>query len=242
MSLSAEEMAKREFELLTSPDTVRVKVPVRRFAAFWLPAEGGKETVEAIFRAMSFGDNLVIEKACTYRIDNKQTRERRDEVDINEMRRLIVKRNLLSWSLPIPIEREGDWMTAESYRRVGSVAAPLMEALLDKYEERIQVSKEDEELIHRQSAVLFSKSSRGVADACEAISLYCTLGNYWEKFGLNRFSILNLPYREYLMLKMMIGKEGEAHKVSSASRAPSSRIAMGHGGRTRPSRGITQGS
>jgi hypothetical protein len=242
MPLNAEEMAKREFELLTSPDTIRVRVPVRQFGSFWLPAESSKEEVEAIFKAMSFGDNLVIEKACTYRIDNQQTRERRDEVDINEMRRLIVKRNLLSWSLPIQIDRENGWMTAKCYQQVGKVPAPLLEALLDKYEERIQVSREDEELIHRQSAVLFSKNSRGVADACEAISLFCTLGNYWEKFGLDRFTILNLPYREYLMLKLMIGKEGEAHRTVSSSRAPSSRIAMGHGGRTRPSRAIAQGS
>jgi hypothetical protein len=229
-------MAKREFELLTSPDTVRVRVPVKQSGAFWLPVEDSEEVIEAVFKAMSFGDNLVIEKACTYRIDNKQTRERRDEVDINEMRRLIVKRNLLSWTLPIPIERENDWMTEECYRRVGSVSAPLMEALLDRYEERIQVSKEDEELIHRQSAILFSKNSRGVADACEAVSLFCTLGNYWEKFGLDRFTILNLPYREYLMLKMMIGKEGDAHRATSHAKPSGSKIVMGHRGRPMPSR------
>jgi len=242
MSLSAEEMAKREFELLTSPDTVRVKVKVSPFQSFHLPDDEGKDEIEAIFKVMSFGDNLIIEKACTYRIDNRQTREHRDEVDINEMRRLIVKRNLLSWSLPIPLERENGWLTEESYQRVGSVPAPLMEAILDRYEERIQVSKEDEELIHRQSAILFSKNSRGVADACEAVSLYCTLGNYWEKFGLNRFTILNLPYREYLMLRMMIGKEGEAHKAHAVSKAPSSRVVMGGRGRPRPSRATAQGS
>ena len=130
-------------------------------------------------------------------------------------------------------------MTAESYRRVSSVPAPLLEALLDKYEERIQVSKEDEELIHRQSAILFSKNSRGVADACEAVSLYCTLGNYWEKFGLDRFSILSLPYREYLMLKIMIGKEGESHKVAHHKPSPS-RVAMG--GSIRPSRAVVAGA
>jgi hypothetical protein len=238
MSLSAEEIARREFELLVSPDTIRVKVPIQPFGPFWLPVEQSKDEVEALFRAMTFGDNLIIEKACTYRINNKETRERRDEVDINEMRRLIVKRNLLSWSLPIPIERENGWMTAESYERVGKVPAPLMEAILDRYEERIQVSKEDEELIHRQSAVLFSKHGRGVADACEAVSLYCTLGNYWEKFGLDRFSITNLPYREYLMLKMMIGKEGEAHRTTASRPVSQSKISMGRGGRTRPSQAV----
>jgi hypothetical protein len=236
MSLSPEEIAKREFELLTSPDTVRVKVFVRRFGSFVLPDENGKEEVEAIFRMMTFGDNLIIEKACTYRIDNKETREKRDEVDINEIRRLIVKRNLLSWSLPIPVVRENDWITKESYARVSSVPAPLLDALLDRYEERIKITHDDEEIINRQCSVLFSKNSRGVADSCEAVSLYCTLGNYWDKFGLDRFSILSLPYREYLMLKIMLGKEGESHKAAAAQRNHSpSKVAMG-GGKVRASR------
>jgi hypothetical protein len=235
MSLSPEEIARREFELMVSPDTVRVKVPVQQFGSFWLPVEKSDTEVEAIFKSMTFGDNLIIEKACTYRIDNKQTRERREEVDINEMRRLIVKRNLLSWSLPIPIEREGGWMTQASYTRAGKVPAPLMDALLDRYEARIRITTEEEELIQRQCSILFSKNSRGIADACEAVSLYCTLGNYWEKFGLNRFTILNLPYREYLMLKMMVGKEGEAHKAAHKAH-PSSKVMMGN--RVRQSRAI----
>ena len=237
MPLSPEEIARREFELLVSPDTIRVRVPVQQFGSFWLPSEISKDEVTAVFKAMSFGDNLIIEKACTYRIDNKATHERREEVDINEMRRLIVKRNLLSWSLPIQIDRESEWMTAASYDRVSRVPAPLMEALLDQYESRIRISREEEDLIQRQCSILFAKNSRGVGDACEAVSLYCTLGNYWEKFGLNRFTILNLPYREYLMLKMMVGKEGEAHKAAAAHKAhPNSKVLMG--GRMRQSRAI----
>jgi len=237
MSLSPEEIARREFELLVSPETIRVRVPVQQFGSFWLPSETGKDEVVAVFKSMTFGDNLIIEKACSSRIDNKITHERREEVDINEMRRLIVKRNLLSWSLPVPIERENDWMTGESYARVSSVPAPLLEALLDQYESRIRISQEEEELIQRQCSILFSKNSRGVSDACEAVSLYCTLGNYWEKFGLDRFTILSLPYREYLMLKMMVGKEGEAHKAASAHKAhPNSKVMMG--GRMRQSRAI----
>jgi hypothetical protein len=241
MSLSPEEIARREFELMTSPDEIRVRVTARKFGTFWLPAAEGEE-IEAVFKSMTFGDNLIIEKACTYRIDNKETRERRDEVDINEMRRMIVKRNLLSWTLPIAIERQGGWMTPASYKKVGNIPAPLMEALLDQYEARIRISPEDEDIISRQSSILFGQNSRGVADACEAISLYCTLGNYWEKFGLSRFAITELPYREYLMLKMMIGKEGESHRQKSAAKTASkSRVVMGNSGRARPSRATMQG-
>jgi hypothetical protein len=237
MSVDPTEMAQREFELMTAPGTIRVRLPVRKYQSFWLPTENGSDVVEALFKVMTLGDNVLIEKACTAHI-SKPTGEKRDEVDINEMRRLVVKRNLLSWNLPIEIERANGWMTPESYRRVSTVSAPLMEALLSEYEGRVQIGKEEEDMIHRQSAVLFSKNSRGVSEACEAVSLFCTLGNFWDKFGFDRLSILEMPYREFLMLKIMIGKEGEAHRIAHSPKPSNSRVAMG--GRIRPSRATPQ--
>jgi hypothetical protein len=83
-----------------------------------------------------------------------------------------------------------------------------------------------------------------VADACEAVSLFCTLGNYYEKFGLDRDRLWELPYREYLLLKMMIRQEGEARQREESRRKTSAhsgtKIVAGHGGRARPSRGIVR--
>jgi len=149
-----------------------------------------------------------------------------------------VKRNLLSWTLDIPIEREDGWMTAECYERVKNVPAPLMEAFLDEFESSATVSRKEEEKITRQSIVLFGRNSRGVADACEAVSMFCTLGNFWEKFGIGkRVSITDMPFREYMMLKMMVGKENEAIKPTTSPRKPLTKIA-GAGGRPRASQGI----
>ena len=132
-------------------------------------------------------------------------------------------------------------MTRGCYQRVANIPAPLMDAFLDGFEERISITDEEEQTIMRQAAVLFSKDSRGVTNACEAVSLYCTLGNQWEKFGLNREALPRLPQREYIMLKMMLNKESESMKTQArASKPPTTRIATG-GGRVRSSRGVRVG-
>jgi len=242
MNTTAEDTARAEWETLMQPDQVRVKVPVCWKGGVCLPDEKSDDMEEAIFSTLTFGDNLVIEKAVTYEIEMKGKKYPVKAIDLHEFRRLVVKKNLLSWSLNIPIKRENGWMTKECYDRVGSVPAPLMEAFLDKFETSIQVTDKEEKLMERQSAILFGKQGKGVADACEAVNLFCTLGNFSEKFGIDRFQLPGLPMREYTLLKMMIGKEGDANRRNSPMGKPKSntRIATG-GGRIRPSRGIDMG-
>ena len=118
----------------------------------------------------------------------------------------------------------------------------MMEAFLDRFEQSIQVTEQEEKMMERQSAVLFGKTGRGVADACEAVSLFCTLGNFAEKFGIDRFQLPGLPMREYTLLKMMIGKEGDASRRNNTMGKPkaNTRIATA-GGRIRPSRAVNTG-
>jgi len=229
-------------ELMEAPDRVRVRVNVSCKWGFYLPDKEGEEEVEAVFKVLTFGDNMVIEKVCAYRVPVHRG-QKVTEYDIQEMRRLFVKRNLLSWTLPVPVERENGWMTKESYQRVSRVAAPLLDTLIDQFEDHMAVTKEDEEQMSRQASVLFSKNSSGVTDACEGVRLFCTLGNFWEKFGLDRHSIMDLPYREYIILKMMQSKESESIKRESRSNKARSqtKIIAGHGGRARPSQGIVVG-
>jgi hypothetical protein len=117
---------------------------------------------------------------------------------------------------------------------VSSVPAPLLEAFVSGFEESIEVSNEEEEKISRQCAVLFSKSGHGVTDACEAISRFCTLGNFSEKFGINRDLLPKMPYKEFLLLKIVIAKESDALRVQQPKSQSSS---AGQGGR-RPSRSV----
>lgn len=242
--LKPEEVARREYEILCDPQVVRVKVPVSWKNGICLPDPRGTSYEEATFKVLTFGDNHTLDKAASYTVEIKENGHvvnSEQTTDLNEYRRLLVRRNLLSWSLDIPIEREGGWMTPECWERVGRLPAPLLEAFIDSYDDSISVTKEEEERIMKQSAVLFGKNSRGVTDACEAISLFCTLGNFWDKFGVGRgVPIHEMPFKEYIMLKIVIGRENESMRLSSAPKKPLTRIASA-GGKPRASQGIVMG-
>jgi len=235
MSLTAEQVARREWEAMTEPDKVKVKVRVSQRGNVYFPDPDGPEEEEATFSVFTFGDNHVIDKATRYEEDAGDRGDSITVTEPNEFRRLMIKKNLLDWSLGIPIEREGGWMTPECYERVSRVAAPILDAFLKEFEAKSGITEEEERIINRQSVILFSENSRGVTDACEAVSLFCTLGNYWEKFGLNRDALAYIPQREYLLLKMMIGKESDSIKTKAGRKKKTggTRIA-GPGGRTRP--------
>lgn len=238
MNITVDNVVRRESETIRDLERVEVKVGVSWHGDICLPDDGSSKEERATFKVLTFGDSHVIEKATSREISVDGGRGKITVTDLNEHRRMMVKRNLLSWSLDIPIERKDGWMTAECYEKVKRIPAPLMEAFLYEFEKCTMISQEEEEKIVRQSIVLFGRNSRGVADACEAVSMFCTLGNFWEKFGIGKsVPIADMPFREYMMLKMMIGKENEASKVSSSPRRPLTKIA-GAGGKPRASQGI----
>ena len=240
MNLTVEETAKRVIREASEPDKVRVKVKVSWRNRICVPDENGKLEEEAIFSVLTFGDHRAFERAASYEMDSGDGRNKISVVEINEYKRLMVKRNLLGWTLDIPIKRDKNgWMTPQCYEQVSLISAPLMEAFISGFEESTEVEEEEERKIQRQCSILFSKNSRGVADPCEAVSLFCSLENFWEKFGLNRETLPKIPFRDYLLLKEMIGKESEAMRVNNRPRPQGSTTKIvGPGGRVTPSRGI----
>ena len=243
MSSMAEQIARKESAELFDPDYVTVKVKTSWHMGFCLPDENGNEEESAIFATMTFGDNYVIDKATAVEVKIGERIGGEDVVsrttDINEYKRLLVKRSLLSWSLDIPIERDSSgWMTSDSYKRVANVPAPLLDAFVRKFEESVEVSDEEEHKIARQCAVLFSKNGHGVTDACEAVSLFCTLGNFSEKFGITKEMLPRMSYKEFLLLKIMIGKESDALRIQHKPSGGGNTKIMGAGGKTKASRGV----
>ena len=237
MSITAEQIARREFTLLEAPDRVPVSIRVDNVCGLMLPRPDGEYEETATFNIWTYGDNQIIEKACRYpamREDGKEV----EQTDINEMRRLILKRSLLSWSLPIELERENGWLTPECYHKVGNVSGPIIEAFVYEFERSFRVTEEEEVQISKQCAVLFGSSSRGVADACEAISMFCTYGNFNEKFGITREEVSDIPYKEYQLLRIVMGKEGESAKRerNKKDHHAATRVATG-GTQIRASRG-----
>lgn len=228
MSITAENIARREMRLLEAPERIPVSIRLRKHDSFMLPHPEGEVEESAVFKVWTFGDNKVIEEACKYpyeREDGKMV----EQVDVNEMRRLMIKRSLMEWSLPIPIERENGWLTPDSYEQVSRIPAPVMEAFIWEFEKSFMISDDEEGLINRQCAILFNKSSSGVADACEAVSLFCTYGNFSEKFGIDREQLPEIPFKEYQMLRMVMGREGDAIKreYKKKDHHANTRVAMG---------------
>lgn len=236
MSLAVEQVARREAELRENPGQVPVRVKVRWEGSVCVPDPAGEHEEKALFSVMTVGDHLLIEEACRYEVDRGDGRPTY-HVDFNEVRRLTLKRNLLSWTLNVPVEREGGWITSDSYERVGKVGAPLVEAFLDGFWERSMVTGDEEKTMGKQAAILFGKNSRGVSDACEGVRLYCTMSSQWDKFGIKEEELDNMPYRKYLMLRLMVGYESEAMRRDSAPKTPTGTRIAGKGGRTRPSQG-----
>lgn len=236
MSLGPEEIRRREEALRRPKGQIVTRVRVTRVGSLILPRFDGEKEEEAVFKEMTFGDREMIEQACRYETE-RDDGGTQWEVDYNEVRRLHVKRNLLSWSLNVPIERENGWMTHESYERIGRVYGPLLDAFMDAFWAQSEITEEEVKTIGRQAAVLFGKNSRGVTDACEAVKLYCTLSSQWEKFGVTDEDLAQMPYRRYLMLRTMSQHESEALRRNTAPKnTPNTKIA-GRGGRTRPSQG-----
>jgi len=241
MNLMGRKNARQKCAELFDPDRVTVRVKTSCRLGFCLPDKDGDEEHTAVFATMTFGDNYAIDQATSYEVEIGEQFGSGKKItthvsDVNEFKRLIVKKNLLAWSLDIPIERDQTgWMTSDSYARVSSIPAPLLEAFVSGFEESIEVSSEEEEKISRQCSVLFSKSGHGVTDACEAISRFCTLGNFSEKFGINRDLLPKMPYKEFLLLKIVIAKESDALRVQQPKSQSSS---AGQGGRSRPSRSV----
>ena len=243
LNLMNDDEIKNQWNTLVDSDVVTVVVRVRWIEGICVPDNNGTSSVWAKFRRMTCGDYWKIEQQAAVS-EEDDIKEKGRYIDDEITKKMIIRMLLLDWSLDIPLEFNNDngYLTKESFDRAMHIPAPLMNAFLEQYEKTTEVSEDEYIKAERQSAVLFSQNSSGVSNACETVSLFCTLGNFWEKFGLNRFDLNKLPYREFMMLRVMVQKEGEAMKRSqSHSRGSNTKIA-GSGGRTRPSRGIRQGS
>ena len=214
------------YRLLIAPDVTRVEVKT----------PDGK-TVWADFKTMTLSDQWMLESLT--RKDEEIGGGRTDVTyDYEERKRLIYRFMLKAWNIDCKLEHEScGWLTEECWKRVLRLHGTLLENLVSKYQDTLYVSQEEEELLIKQCSILFSKNSRGVKNAHEAISLFCTLGSFWEKFGINRFDLARLPYREYIMLRMVLGHDMERTRAAHTPKKSPTRIA-GAGGKTRPSRGI----
>jgi len=236
-----EEEIRQEYELIAQDDEVLVEVKARKHGSTYLPDKGGEFVMWARFRRMQVEDMWMIERFTerTEYVDKHPVVDHDNE----ETKRQLLRFQLLDWSMDIPLEfDEAGRLSERCWRVVMKQPAPLIDAFITKYQQTYWVTVDDEKDIQRQCSILFGKNSRGVDNACEAVTLYCVLSSMWDKFGINWFDIKKLPYKQYVMLRMVVAQEIDARKaqMNASKRQNATRIA-GRGGRTRPSRGVTIG-
>ena len=113
------------------------------------------------------------------------------------------------------------------------VYAPIVDCLANNFEKScFYLTKDEEDTMIKQSAMLFSPNSRGVSEACEGITMFCNLGNMWDKFGFTDQSMGDMKFTDYMRLKFIMSKEGEFSKTAGRinQSAPPTMI-TGAGGR-----------
>jgi len=231
---------RQEYNFLTKSDTVKIEIKCSKINNILIPDNNGKEIHWAKFRRMNIEYHQLINSFTQREVYQKIDGIERlicTDIDTEELDIHIIRFMLLEWSLGILQFDTNGYLTEESLKHVLNNPAPIVGCFLDRYYSSYIINKEEEKQIERQSVILFSKNSRGVDNACEAISLFCMLGNMWEKFGLNYHDLKKIPYKDYMMLRIVLGKELERHRVESKGRNTSNTRIVGPGGRTRASRG-----
>lgn len=243
-SIAERDRKFREIREHSFGDYVTVRVRVRFIEGkICVPDEYGDFEEYATFRRTTMNDSFEFEALAMVEEElgknpMGETMYQRS-LDLNEYRRLLIMKNLFAWSLDIPLEHDYDgWLTDECWNRVANVSAPLLDAFVQQFEVSNVITEEEEKTITKQSVLLFGKNSKGVSEACEAVSKFCTYTNFGEKFNLSIDEIKKLPYREYILLRMMISNETESFKDRMkpiSSGRSTSKISTGHG--LKPSKG-----
>lgn len=141
--------------------------------------------------------------------------------DFVKLKCFIVKWLLKNWNLPIELVRKPSGeLTEECFDRVMSIHPNIMRYFLNEYENTMFMSEEDRGVIARQSTLLFHPKSKGVANPHSAISMYCNLSSFWEKFGLNYFEMQRLPHDIFIQLKTVLGNENtiKSREIDNANK------------------------
>lgn len=173
-----------------------------------VPAPFLGEKVEVVFRRMNSGYWKHIEKNIIEHHFHQVTKQDICIYNFSKMRGLVLKFFLKSWSLPIPISHDEHGILQDvCYERVMDVHPNILRYFVGHVEKLFFLTDEDRESITKQSLRLFGGSGTGVHNPHEAISMFCDLSQFWEKFGLNYFDLQLLPQDVYIRMKTVISNE-----------------------------------
>lgn len=128
--------------------------------------------------------------------------------DFIKLKMFIIKWLLKRWTLPIELVKKSNGeLTDESYKRVMNVHPAILKYFVNEFENTMFISDEDKQTITKQCGLLFHPKSKGVSNPHNAVSMYCSLTGFWEKFGLNYYDMQRLPHDVFIQLKMVLSNE-----------------------------------
>lgn len=114
----------------------------------------------------------------------------------------------LSFDIEIKRKETGE-LSEKTMKEISSLNPKILDYFLNKFDELIALSESETLKISEQCGLLFKSNSNGVKSPHEAISLYCELAGFWEKFGLNYYDISKLPIDVYNKLRLILREENE---------------------------------
>lgn len=215
------EEIKEEYKLIAGDEEIKIEIPASKF-----------------FRIVKDTNGMLWFKFKIMTVENYWFIEKYAKEDSEEFKKLILKYQIIDCNLDIDLEFENEILTDKSWKELLNLPAPLLSEFVNKYQDSYLMDREEEIKLERQTAILFSPNTGGVENACETIKLYCVLGNFWEKFGINRFDLKKLSYKEYIGLRMVLNNQIDRTKATQKQHKKPQTMIAGMGGRTRPSRGI----
>lgn len=160
-----------------------------------------------IFRNPTYGSWKHIEEFVVEKHYDKHKMQDVHTYNFMLLKAFILRHLLISWSLPIDLSFDGSVLDEFSFNRVLTVHPNILRYFIDKIENMVFLSDEDKNIINKQCLMMFAKNSNGVNAPHEAISMYCTLSGFWDKFGLNYFDLECLPHDIFLKLKTILNNE-----------------------------------
>lgn len=136
----------------------------------------------------------------------------------DKMKMFYLRYMFKSWNFDMEMTWEDDGgLSEDSFGKLLSLHPKILREIvknLDKY----SLSDEDSATIVRQSHLLFKKNGGPVSSPHKMISLYCSLTEMWQKFGLNYFDLKKMPVYERNALRKIISVEKQIDAQEAKTR------------------------
>lgn len=192
------------------------------------PAQNADEVIFTFWKINNFSWDL-IEKEClkSYKVN---PHEEIFTYDYFEMKMIFLRSMFRSWSFQeeMTFDEEGK-LDDNSFQKLLHLHPAILRELTGQLFD-YTLTEEDEIQIAQQSHFLFAKHT-SVMNPHRMISLYCTLAEMWDKFGLNYFDLMKLPLYEKNALKKILSFENqirssEIQQMEAKSKSNSNKVPL----------------